>query len=382
MGAEGEQVKARVSGGSTLGKVFFTLLYLGAKRYDVLVRVRPGEGKRAYGVNYRHVIRSPQCKPMALKDWVHRDQLFPRDRRCGAEVLERPRLGDLIVRFENRFSEVAVVDAGGGQGRARLLCRRTVPSRASCATVIAAPCHKPTRPLGPGPARGTCDGDGQTEARLFLRFWFVIARVVFGKWVPHAERYQIDTRHSLLGPAFDRHVRKLFRGSTHQSLNEAGPACRIRHAESSRDRLAAPALPPQLNPQQEPDPAHRQGVGVSPIVSHAGEVFRGAVQRAGHILYRAQRSLLFRVTGLNAQPDQAVTSAARCSASIWGSVLGHRGLWRNASHPLDSHHPKSLLRYRGAGTRTKKGLDGFVERDVGRRSYFLVVGVHGCLGLG
>ena len=66
-------------------------LYLGAKRYDVLARVRPGKGKRARGVDYRHVIRPLQRKPMALKDWVHRDQLFPRDayRRAYDEVVAK-----------------------------------------------------------------------------------------------------------------------------------------------------------------------------------------------------------------------------------------------------------------------------------------------------
>ena len=104
------RVRVTRSGGFTLGKVFYTLpsrmighmltarvyddrieLYLGAKRYDVLARVRPGKGKRARGVDYRHVIRSLQRKPMALKDWVHRDQLFPRDayRRAYDEVVAK-----------------------------------------------------------------------------------------------------------------------------------------------------------------------------------------------------------------------------------------------------------------------------------------------------
>ncbi len=103
------RVRVTRSGGFTLGKVFYTLpsrmighmltarvydrieLYLGAKRYDVLARVRPGKGKRARGVDYRHVIRSLQRKPMALKDWVHRDQLFPRDayRRAYDKVVAK-----------------------------------------------------------------------------------------------------------------------------------------------------------------------------------------------------------------------------------------------------------------------------------------------------
>jgi len=43
-------------------------LYLGAKRCDVLARVWRDKGKRARSVDYRHVIRSLQRKPMALKD--------------------------------------------------------------------------------------------------------------------------------------------------------------------------------------------------------------------------------------------------------------------------------------------------------------------------
>ena len=148
---DGHETRVRVtrSGGFTLGKVFYTLpsqmightltarvyddrieLYLGAKHYDTLARVRSGSrGKRVRGVNYHHVIRSLQRKPMALKDWVHRDQLFPRDayRRAYDEVMAkrgdrsacRVAVGLLALAHEQGCEHAlaeridAVLDAGG-----------------------------------------------------------------------------------------------------------------------------------------------------------------------------------------------------------------------------------------------------------------------------
>ena len=48
-------------------------------------------GPRAHVVNYRHVIHSLKKKPMALRNLVYRDALFPREayRRCFERALER-----------------------------------------------------------------------------------------------------------------------------------------------------------------------------------------------------------------------------------------------------------------------------------------------------
>jgi hypothetical protein len=86
------------SSGFVLRKVFYTVpsrligyrlklriyddrleCFLGQSRMLTLPRGRPpGDGRRIQVVDYRHVIHSLRCKPMALLHLVYRDALFPR----------------------------------------------------------------------------------------------------------------------------------------------------------------------------------------------------------------------------------------------------------------------------------------------------------------
>jgi hypothetical protein len=95
---EEESVCVTSSGGFILRRVFYTVpsrlighrlrvrlyddrieLFLGGSKIDTLPRGRPpAPGKRGQVVNYRHVIHALRKKPMALKNLVYRDQLFPR----------------------------------------------------------------------------------------------------------------------------------------------------------------------------------------------------------------------------------------------------------------------------------------------------------------
>ena len=98
------------SSGFTLRRVFYTVpsrlighrlgvrlyddrleLFLSGTRHLTLPRGRPGKTGRVHVVNYRHVIHSLKRKPMALKNLVYRDALFPRGayRRCFEVALER-----------------------------------------------------------------------------------------------------------------------------------------------------------------------------------------------------------------------------------------------------------------------------------------------------
>ena len=53
--------------------------FVGQSRMLTLRRGRSqGEGRRGHVVDYRHVIHSLRCKPMALLNLVYRDALFPR----------------------------------------------------------------------------------------------------------------------------------------------------------------------------------------------------------------------------------------------------------------------------------------------------------------
>jgi AcrR family transcriptional regulator len=87
------------SSGFPLKKVFYTVpsrlighrlrvrlyddrldLFLGSTHLMTLNRGRaPGDGKRGHVIDYRHVIHSLRCKPMALMNLVYRDQIFPRE---------------------------------------------------------------------------------------------------------------------------------------------------------------------------------------------------------------------------------------------------------------------------------------------------------------
>ena len=66
-------------------------LFLSGTRHLTLPRGRPGKTGRVHVVNYRRVIRSLKRKPMAFKNLVYRDALFPREayRRCFEAALER-----------------------------------------------------------------------------------------------------------------------------------------------------------------------------------------------------------------------------------------------------------------------------------------------------
>jgi hypothetical protein len=86
------------SSGFALRKVFYTVpsrligyrlklriyddrleCFLGQSRVLTLPRGRaPGDGRRTQVVDYRHIIHSLRCKPMALLNLVYRDALFPR----------------------------------------------------------------------------------------------------------------------------------------------------------------------------------------------------------------------------------------------------------------------------------------------------------------
>jgi hypothetical protein len=99
------------SGGFTLRKVFYTVpsrlighrlrvrlyddrldLFIGGTALMTLTRGRvAANGKHAHVVDYRHVIHALRRKPMALRNLVYRDQLFPRDayRRTFDRLLER-----------------------------------------------------------------------------------------------------------------------------------------------------------------------------------------------------------------------------------------------------------------------------------------------------
>ena len=96
-----EELTVRVtsSGGFTLRKVFYTVpsrlighrlrvrlfddrldVFIGGTQLMTLPRGRASpSGKHDQVVNYRHVIHSLRRKPMALKNLVYRDQLFPRE---------------------------------------------------------------------------------------------------------------------------------------------------------------------------------------------------------------------------------------------------------------------------------------------------------------
>ena len=111
--ADWEETSVRVtsSSGFLLRRVFYTVpsrlighrlgvrlfddrleLFLGGTHHLTLPRKRAGaNGTHAQVVDYRHVIHSLKRKPMALRNLVYRDALFPREacRRCFERALER-----------------------------------------------------------------------------------------------------------------------------------------------------------------------------------------------------------------------------------------------------------------------------------------------------
>ena len=109
-GFEETLVRVTSTGGFTLRRVFYTVpsrlvghrlrvrlyddrlvLYAGTEHLMTLPRGHAGpEGRRGRVVDYRHVLPSLRFKPMALLNWVCRDDLFPRDacRRAFDALLE------------------------------------------------------------------------------------------------------------------------------------------------------------------------------------------------------------------------------------------------------------------------------------------------------
>ena len=98
-GFEETLVRVTSTGGFSLRRVFYTVpsrlvghrlrvrlyddrlvLYAGTEELMTLPRGHAGpEGRRGRVVDYRHVLPSLRFKPMALLNWVCRDDLFPRD---------------------------------------------------------------------------------------------------------------------------------------------------------------------------------------------------------------------------------------------------------------------------------------------------------------
>ena len=98
-GFEETLVRVTSTGGFSLRRVFYTVpsrlvghrlrvrlyddrlvLYAGTEHLMTLPRGHAGpEGRRGRVVDYRHVLPSLRLKPMALLNWVCRDDLFPRD---------------------------------------------------------------------------------------------------------------------------------------------------------------------------------------------------------------------------------------------------------------------------------------------------------------
>ena len=109
-GFEETLVRVTRTGGFSLRRVFYTVpsrlvghrlrvrlyddrlvLYAGTEELMTLPRGHAGpEGRRGRVVDYRHVLPSLRFKPMALLNWVCRDDLFPRDayRRAFDALLE------------------------------------------------------------------------------------------------------------------------------------------------------------------------------------------------------------------------------------------------------------------------------------------------------
>ena len=93
------RVRVTSAGGFVLRRVFYSVpsrlvghqlavrlyddrleLFLGSSPLVTLPRGRPRpDGRNGHVVDYRHVIHSLRRKPMALRNLVYRDQLFPRD---------------------------------------------------------------------------------------------------------------------------------------------------------------------------------------------------------------------------------------------------------------------------------------------------------------
>ena len=54
-------------------------MFLATTPLMTLARGRPRAGRNGYVVDYRHVIHALRRKPMALRNLIYRDELFPRE---------------------------------------------------------------------------------------------------------------------------------------------------------------------------------------------------------------------------------------------------------------------------------------------------------------
>ena len=54
-------------------------VFLATTPLMTLARGRPRAGRNGYVVDYRHVIHALRRKPMALRNLIYRDELFPRE---------------------------------------------------------------------------------------------------------------------------------------------------------------------------------------------------------------------------------------------------------------------------------------------------------------
>ena len=119
-------VRVTRTGGFTLRRVFYTVpsrlvghrlrvrlyddrlvLYAGTEHLMTLPRGHAGPGgRRSRVVDYRHVLPSLRFKPVALLNWVCRDDLFPRDayRRAFDVLLDAGKLPDAAL-LRERFSQ-------------------------------------------------------------------------------------------------------------------------------------------------------------------------------------------------------------------------------------------------------------------------------------
>ena len=92
------RVRVTSAGGFTVRRVFYTVpsrlvghqltvrlyddrleVFLGTTPLMTLARGRPRAGRNGYVVDYRHVIHALRRKPMALRNLIYRDELFPRE---------------------------------------------------------------------------------------------------------------------------------------------------------------------------------------------------------------------------------------------------------------------------------------------------------------
>ena len=103
------RVRVTSAGGFTVRRVFYTVpsrlvghqltvrlyddrleVFLGTTPLMTLARGRPRAGRNGYVVDYRHVIHALRRKPMALRNLIYRDELFPREAYPAALLIEHP----------------------------------------------------------------------------------------------------------------------------------------------------------------------------------------------------------------------------------------------------------------------------------------------------